>query len=205
MADAKKIGLLGGTFNPIHLGHLMMAQDALELFDLDAIWFIPASIPPHKPATDLLANEHRAEMIKRAIREFPNFSLNDIEFGRDGISYSIDTVRELKTRHPGKQFFFVIGGDTLPEIHSWRQPLDLLGEITFITLARPGSAAILDHAATYQLPPPWPEQLRQHIRTAHQIDISSRDIRSRIQAHQTVRHLLPESVYQYITQHKLYL
>jgi nicotinate-nucleotide adenylyltransferase len=197
---SRPIGLLGGTFNPVHDGHLSIAREALRLFDLAAVWFIPCAIPPHKPATGLAPNADRLAMLRLAIAGEPRFDALPVEFDRPGPSYTLHTVRELRARHPGTDFVFIIGADTLPELHTWHQPLDLLPLIRIVTLARPG---FIPDPAALHLPPPWPERLLADVRTGHPLDVASRDLRANIAAGQPVS-LVPPAVIRYIQEHNLY-
>ena len=196
----RTIGLLGGTFNPVHAGHLAIAREALRLFALDAIWFIPCAVPPHKPASALASNTDRLAMLRLAIAGEPRFDALPIEYDRPGPSYTIDTVRALQARHPGTTFVFIIGADTLPELHTWHQPLELLALVRIVTLARPG---FIPDPAALHLPPPWPEKLLADLRIGTPCDVSSRGLRAQIAAGQPVS-LVPESVMRYIQEHHLY-
>ena len=196
----RTIGLLGGTFNPIHEGHLSIAREALRLFALDAVWFIPCAVPPHKPVHDLASNEDRLAMLRLAIAGEPRFAALDVEFNRPGKSYTLDTVRALQALHPGDAFVFIVGADTLPELPTWHRPLDLLPLVRIVSLARPGFAP---DAAAIHLPPPWPERLLADLRSGEPLDVSSREIRAKIAAGQPVS-LVPDSVLRYIEEHNLY-
>ena len=196
----RAIGLLGGTFNPVHEGHLSIAREALALFALDAVWFIPCAVPPHKPVHDLASNEDRLAMLRLALADEPRFAALSIEFERPGKSYTLDTVRALQALHPDAGFVFIIGADTLPELHTWHRPLELLELVRIVTLARPGFSP---DAAAIRLPPPWPDQLLADVRTGHPLDVSSRAIRAKIAAGQPVP-LVPDSVIRYIQEHQLY-
>ena len=196
----RAIGLLGGTFNPVHEGHLSIAREALSLFALDAVWFIPCAVPPHKPAHNLASNEDRLAMLRLALAGEPRFDALPIEFDRPGKSYTVDTVRALQALHPGDGFVFIIGADTLPELHTWHQPLELLSLVRIVTLARPG---FVPDADALQLPPPWPARLLADLRTGDPLDVSSRDVRAKIATGQTLS-LVPEPVQRYIQEHNLY-
>ncbi len=198
--DSRPIGLLGGTFNPVHDGHLSIAREAMRLFDLSAVWFIPCAIPPHKPADGLASNADRLAMLRLAIQDEPRFQALDIEFHRPGKSYTLDTVRDLRARHPGTGFVFIIGADTLPELSTWHKPLDLLALVRIVTLARPGFTPDPD---AIRLPPPWPEKLLADVRTGHPLEVASRDLRARFAAGLPVS-LVPPAVIQYIQEHNLY-
>lgn len=196
----RAIGLLGGTFNPVHEGHLSIGREALRLFALDAVWFIPCSVPPHKPAAGLAPNADRLAMLRLALAGEPRFAALPIEFDRPGKSYTLDTVRELQARHPDVEFVFIVGADTLPELPTWHRPLDLLARIRIVSLARPG---FVPDPAAIQLPPPWPQKLLADLRPGRPLDVSSRDIRAKIAAGQPVP-LVPDSVMRYIQEHNLY-
>ena len=196
----RAIGLLGGTFNPVHEGHLSIAREALRLFTLDAVWFIPCAVPPHKPAHNLASNADRLAMLRLALAGEPRFEALSIEFDRPGKSYTVDTVRALQALHPGAGFVFIVGADTLPELHTWHKPLELLSLVRIVSLARPGYAP---DPASIRLPPPWPEKLLADLRTGNPLDVSSRDVRANIAAGRPVS-LVPESVLGYIQEHQLY-
>ena len=199
-SSARPIGLLGGTFNPVHDGHLSIAREAMRLFDLAEVWFIPCAIPPHKSPAHLAPNADRLAMLRLALAGEPRFLALDVEFQRPGTSYTLDTVRDLQSRHPRTEFVFIIGADTLPELHTWHRPLDLLARIRFVSLARPG---FTPDPASIRLPPPWPDQLLANLRTGHPLDVASRDIRAQIASGQPVS-LVPDSVLRYIHTHNLY-
>ena len=196
----RTIGLLGGTFNPVHEGHLSIAREALRLFALDAVWFIPCAVPPHKPVHDLASNADRLAMLRLAIAGEPRFAALDVEFNRPGKSYTLDTVRALQALHPGDAFVFIVGADTLPELPTWHRPLELLPLVRIVSLARPG---FVPDAAAIRLPPPWPERLLADLRTGEPLAVSSREIRAKIAAGQPVS-LVPDSVLRYIEEHNLY-
>jgi nicotinate-nucleotide adenylyltransferase len=132
-----KIGILGGTFNPIHLGHLQLALDVRSLLSLDEILFIPAGNPPHKTDEELASPPDRFEMVRLAILPYPFFKISDIEIKRSEKSYTIDTIRELTKQSPVDTFFFIIGLDAFMEIESWRKPRELLQSVHFVVVSRP--------------------------------------------------------------------
>ena len=129
-----KIGILGGTFNPIHLGHLHLALEVRSKMGLDEILFIPAGIPPHKIDEDLASPADRFKMVEMAISDYPFFKISDFEIKRAEKSYSIDTVRALKKNHPSNEFFFIIGLDAFMEIESWKDSTFLLQTVHFIVV-----------------------------------------------------------------------
>jgi nicotinate-nucleotide adenylyltransferase len=202
--SASRIGILGGTFNPIHLGHLILAQSAIEHFDLSSVLFIPCTAPPHKPSTQLAAGAHRLAMIQHAIEENPAFEASDMELQRTGVSYAVDTVAHLARSQPNATLFFIIGADMLAILHKWRNIYDLLARCRFVSFGRPGgNPAELTHDRI-RLDAPWPERLLKDYRVGRQIDISSSDIRYRIAEGLSIRYLVPPEVEMYIAEHGLY-
>jgi nicotinate-nucleotide adenylyltransferase len=197
-----KIGILGGTFNPIHLGHLIIAQDAMERLGLDRVKFIPSATPPHKTPDRLVSATHRLRMIKLAIRGHDGFEVDDIEIKRGGRSYSVDTLTELKRRHPQAKFYFIIGSDSLQELHLWKDIARLAKLCTFATIARPGFKS--EHPLNAKLDRATIRQIQRHIIHAHACDIASRDIRARVARGLSIRYLVPDAVRDYILRHELY-
>lgn len=199
-----RIGILGGTFNPLHLGHLVLAQDALELFGLERILFVPCASPPHKPAEDLAPGADRLAMIEAALGGDPRFSASDIEIRRGGMSYSVDTVREIRNRFPGVEVSFIIGSDSLADLRLWKDIYALLDLCRFVTILRPGADPGSFRDQDFGLRQPWPERLRSAIRAGHAVDISSSDIRKRVREGRSVRYLVHPAVERYLETHSLY-
>lgn len=202
MKNKPRLGIFGGTFNPVHIGHLVAAQDAAEAFDLTRVLFVPCANPPHKPAPQLAPAAHRMAMLEAALEGSLLFEVCDLEVRRGGANYSVDTVRELARRHPDADLFFIIGADTLPELHSWKSAGELMEMCSFITIARPGAST--PSAAELQLPEPWPEKLLANIIAAHQVDVSSSDIRYRVAEGLRISYLTPPGVEMHIAEHYLY-
>jgi nicotinate-nucleotide adenylyltransferase len=199
-----KIGILGGTFNPIHLGHLILAQNALETFDLDRVLLIPCAHPPHKNSSGLAAAEHRKAMADMAVEGDPSLEVSDIEIQRGGVSYTVDTLWQLSRVYPGAAFHFIIGSDTLTELHLWKEVNKILEMCTVVTFARPGFDLRAVEPASLELQPPWPERLLQNVSYGKQIDISSSDIRYRVMEGMSIHYLVPAAVEMYIGEHGLY-
>ena len=193
-------GLLGGTFTPVHDGHLGIARAALELWNLDSVWFVPCSVPPHKPSAGLAPNADRLAMLRLAVAGEPRFDVLPIEFDRPGPSYTLDTVRALRALHPETDFSFIVGADTLPELHTWHRPLELLELVRMVALSRPGHEPA---ESSILLPPPWPRKLLADLRAGPRFDVASRDVRAAIAARRPVS-LVPEPVVRYIQEKHLY-
>ncbi len=217
-----KLGLLGGSFNPVHHGHLAIARQTREALGLDQILFIPTNHPPHKPNGSLAPAQDRYEMVRLAIASAPSLAISDVEIRRPGKSYSIDTIRLLQQEHGARtQLFFLIGLDALLDFPSWREPLTLLELCPFVVLSRPGLS--FRSLSTMALLPPIPQasladldagrisQLEVSLGTQRltylqlpPCTVSASDIRSRIRRGLSVANLLPPLVESYILQHHLY-
>ncbi|MGQ9661496.1 MAG: nicotinate-nucleotide adenylyltransferase [Kiritimatiellia bacterium] len=200
----RRVGILGGTFNPIHLGHLILAQTAFETLGLSAIVFIPCHRPPHKETTPLVAARHRLAMVEAAIEGDWRFRASDIEIRRGGISYAVDTLLDLHTADSTCAYYFIIGADTLLELHLWKDIERLLTLCTFVTFARPRIDVETIRPDQLNLPAPWPHRLLTNVVTSRLIDISSSDIRHRIAEGLSIRYLVPAAVEMYIAEHRLY-
>ena len=189
-----KLGLLGGMFDPIHLGHLRAAEIVRESLGLDEVVFVPAGVPPHRgrPAA---AGLDRYAMVALATSTQRAFLPSDVELAREGPSYTVETVAQLRARHPQAEVFLIVGSDNLPMIAEWREPERLLEMCTVAVVERPGSAP----APAGKVPP---ARLRRVEGTT--LPIASRDLRERIRAGRSVRHLVPDGVADYIEKRGLY-
>lgn len=187
----KRIGILGGTFNPVHTGHLTIAEAVREKFRLDQVIFVPCYLPPHKSGKNVIASRYRLEMVRRAVQGNPYFAVSVFEARRKEKSYSIHTVRHFHQKYPGAKIFFIIGGDHLSALHTWKRIEEIVKIVSFVAVYRPGfkkgSCGI--KAKSIIIPG---------------VHTSSSDIRRRIAAGRTVRYLIPENVLRYIQEHKLY-
>ena len=198
----KKIGLLGGSFNPIHTGHLLLAESARCEYQLDKIIFIPTGSNPFKENIKKIRRKDRMNMVKLAIASNPFFDISDIEIKREGKSYTIDTINELSQQYKDAEFYFITGADIMFEITRWREAETLLRNVTFVTSFRPGySHKKLDQQI---------EKLKAEYNTkilkliSSEMDIASSDIRNRIKENRSYKYLIPESVEAYIKEHHLY-
>lgn len=210
----KHIGLFGGTFNPIHLGHLRPAQEVLEGFALDKIIFIPSALPPHKQTTYLTDANYRLEMIRLAIQDCPQFEVSDVEIRRCGHSYTIDTVRYFKSLLSDSKLYFIIGTDAFWDIDSWKSYQELFSLISFIVMARPGSSGnvegkVLENYLKIRVSEGYffSESENACIHSEKQaifgisvslMDISSTMIRKLISQNKSVRFLMPDCVEKFI-------
>ena len=183
------LGIFGGSFNPIHLGHLLLAETAREQLALDRVVFIPASVPPHKGAKGLLPGAVRLKLVQLATRDHPHFAVSDIELQRSGPSYTIDTVKLLKTQAPEAKLFLLIGEDMLTV--KWASWAQLKRMCTIVAARRPTRTKARKESGVV-----WLEMPR--------VEISSSDIRARARAGRSLRYLVPPAVGRYITQHHLY-
>jgi nicotinate-nucleotide adenylyltransferase len=199
-----RLGILGGTFNPVHLGHLIMAQDALERFRLDRVIFIPCACPPHKADRELAPDTDRVAMLRLALRGHRRFAVSDLEIRRGGISYTIDTIRALRKKYPVARLHFIIGSDSLYELHGWREIGNLLRQCVFVTLERPGFSLARMTARRLRLKDPWPRRLARTVFRGHVLDASSTEIRRRVAQGLSIRCLVSPAVEEYIFKKKLY-
>jgi nicotinate-nucleotide adenylyltransferase len=217
---SQKLGVLGGTFNPIHYGHLAAAEEVRDRLKLDRVLFIPSYLPPHKPEEEVPSAVHRMEMVRLAISGNDHFETSDIEIKRGGTSYTIDTIRALLSAYPGAELYFITGLDTFLEIQTWHEWKALLDLCCFVVLSRPGYhfADIMkidfmkraekelialdrgdkEHAVitsgTYTVV----------LVTVPLYDISSTGIRDRVKAGRSIKYHLPEVVEIYIMKTRLY-
>ncbi len=189
-----KIAILGGTFNPVHLGHVMIAENAVSSHHLDKVWLIPCASPPHKGCSELLPGEHRLAMLRLAIHGNPRFGVSDIEIERGGVSYSVDTVSQMRASHPGDRIFLIVGSDNLPDIGKWRRFDELASLCEFLVIERPGCP----------LREPKIPSLRYSVFKGPTMEAASSDIRRMIREGKNVSPWLSPSVYDYIRTHHLY-
>ncbi len=201
----KRIGIFGGTFNPIHMGHLIMAEEVCQQHHLSKILFIPAYIPPHKYVKDLIEAHHRYQMIKAAISEKSKFEVSDLEIKREGKSYTIDTVQEILHHYGGdSDIFLIMGADSLNELELWKNIKKLSQLCHFVIVNRPGfktevSARLVEIIGSDNISDM--ERLRIEITP---VGISSTEIRKRLNDGGEIEGLVPECVEAYIKEHCLY-
>jgi nicotinate-nucleotide adenylyltransferase len=199
-----RIGVFGGTFDPIHLGHLVIAEQAREQAALDEVWFLPSSTPPHKRSQPLTPFDRRADMIELAIAGNRTFRLERIELEREGPSYTADTLSVLHERHPHSELFWLIGSDCLPDLPTWYQPQRIIAQATLLVATRPDWPMWTTEQLRDALKLPADAPIRMQVVNVPQVDFASRDIRRRIASGMSVRYMLPNGVLAYIQDKGLY-
>jgi nicotinate-nucleotide adenylyltransferase len=190
-----RIGVFGGTFNPPHLGHLIVAESAREALNLNTVLFIPSASPPHKSSRSLVDAECRIEMVKLAVSGNPSFQASDIEIQRGGRSYTVDTLRGLSALYPRAELYLLIGIDNLLELHTWKEPEEIFGLSEVVAVNRPG----YDSADIRK------DYLRRVTFLRYpNIDISSSEIRRKAKMGKSIKYLVPSAVESYILKHGAY-
>lgn len=202
--ERPRIGLFGGTFDPVHLAHLILAEHCREAGGLDQVWFIPAAAPPHKLGRVLTPFDRRVEMLRLAVAGNPAFAIEELEKDRDGPSYTVDTLTELRRRHPDRNFFLLIGSDTLADLHSWREPARILEMAGLLVWLRPSHAPLSADQLRAALRLPQQAPIRLQDVSGPLIDISSSELRRRAAQGLSLRYLVPRAVECYILEKRLY-
>ena len=197
-----KLGVFGGTFDPIHLGHLIVAEFFRETFRMDRVMFIPAGEPWFKTGQYVTDGKHRLEMVKLAIVENPHFVASDVELGRDGPTYTFDTLTTLRDQMgDGAEFTIILGIDALNELHRWHRAVDLLDMTTVVGGTRPGATKV-DRAALDSIREGGSDEVTTV--DGPLIDISAADIRQRVAEGRSIKYHVPQAVEEYIYRHGLY-
>jgi nicotinate-nucleotide adenylyltransferase len=221
--DRKRIGVLGGTFDPVHNGHLGLAEEVLEIFRLDEILFIPAHLAPHKREKITASKDHRLEMLRLAIGSRPNFEVSDMELNRGGVSYTIETLADLKSHHPDCEYYLIMGLDAFNDIGTWKDVQKLVRNCHILVGSRPGHPGKHFEEILRSIFPPsqfpyFPEKtevgtLAFRHRESNTLliffqivprDISSSSIREKIAKGSEIKNLLPPKVENYIIEYQLY-
>lgn len=190
-----RIGIYGGTFNPIHVGHLIVIESVREQMQFDRLLFVPSASTPNKNDPALAPAADRLQMARLALEGNPDCEVSDIEIARGGLSYTIDTLRALGERHPGAELFLIIGADNLLEFPSWKAPQEILERAQLVVMNRPGYAAPVDRSEV--------SRLARHVHVP-QIGVSGTDIRRRVKMGRSIRYMVPRSVEEYIRLKGLY-
>lgn len=191
-----KVGIMGGTFDPLHIGHMMAAEAARDTYALEEVWFMPSHIPPHKHEAGATGKE-RLEMVGDAIQGHSAFRLLDWEVSRGGVSYTIETVRGLQGDYPEHDFYFIIGADMVQYLPKWQGIEELVQRLTFIGVGRPGTPLDLTLL---------PANIAQRVLLADMpmVDISSTMLRNRAAEGRSIRYMVPEPVFDYVQRSGLY-
>jgi len=187
-----RIGVFGGTFDPVHLGHLILAEQCREQGRLDQVLFVPAARPPNKGDDAITPFLHRVEMLALAVAGHPGFAVDPLEKERAGPSFTVDTLAELHRRHPGDEFWLLLGSDTLADLPHWREPARIAELAGLMVVERPGTTV-----------PETGFGRLQRVQSPR-IDISSRDLRRRVAEGRSIRYLVPRAVEAYIQDKHLY-
>lgn len=188
-----RLGVFGGTFDPPHIGHVIVAQDAWQALGLDLVLFVPARLPPHKRDRALAPAELRRAMVQAAVAGDPRFELDETELRRSGPSYTVDTLRELRERHPESALFLLLGADQVQQFHTWRAPEEIVRLATLVVLSRGGAE---DIAPALDVP--------YRVVPVTRIDLSATEIRRRVAAGAPIRYLVPPGVEAIIRREGLY-
>jgi len=201
---SKRIGILGGSFDPVHYGHLLLAESAREQCRLDEVWFMPAAVPPHKQSKKMTSAKARLEMLSLAIAGNDAFVVSSIEIDRGGVSYSVETLGEVKSQQPDAELFFLMGGETLNDLPNWREP-GRVCELAIPTVVHragspePNFDLLREFVSNERL-----DEIRELELEMPLITISGTDIRERIVNSRSIRYLTPRAVEKYIQTNSLY-
>ncbi len=199
-----RVGLFGGSFDPIHIGHLIAARALRESLQLEQVYLLPSNRPPHKDPKSLADSKHRAEMVRLAIEGEEGLAFDDFDLLRNGPCYTIDTVAHFRQRLPSTEIFWFIGADSLMDLPTWHRAGELIELCSVVTAARSGQKPIDKSILEKAFGQEKAEALLANVIHTPVIDISSTDIRRRIAGRQSIRFLVPEDVRQYIAKHRLY-
>lgn len=202
--NIQRIGIMGGTFDPIHYGHLVAAETVGYTYQLDQVIFVPIGTPPHKNQRQVSDAEHRYNMCLLATNSNPLFSVSDLEISREGVTYTVDTLKELKKRYQRTEFYFITGADAIEQIESWKEPGKLLRLCSFIGVTRPSFNKKQLESQISFLQEKY-EAKKIHMVEVPALAISSSQIRESTKGKKSIKYLLPESVEQYIYKYKLYI
>lgn len=199
-----RIGVFGGSFDPVHLGHLLLAECCREQCRLDQVWFLPAAVPPHKQGQSSAPAADRLAMLQLAIGGHEAFSICPLETDRGGVNYTVDSLASLAEMHPGQEWYFLMGADSLVDLPQWREPERICRLATIVVVERPGSPPVSFDQLGKLVGPDRLAKIQQSVVTIPQIDIRSRDLRQRVSQGQSIRYRTPRAVEKYIESHNLY-
>lgn len=201
---SKRLGVMGGSFDPVHLGHLGIAGDSVAAFDLEGVVFVPAANPPHKTSRVLAPAEDRLRMVELAVAGKSHFTVSDVEIRRDGPSYTIDTLDEMKRERPQVELSFIIGADSLHELHLWYRARELAERHRFIVARRSGTDGPDMEALAGFFGEEGARRLVERFIDTSDYPISATEIRRRVKAGESISDMVPEAVLRYIRERGLY-
>jgi len=199
-----RIGVFGGSFDPVHYGHLLLAEQCREQAGLDQILFLPSAISPFKEQGPEASDKDRLQMLALALAGHTPFQVSPLEIERGGISYTVDTLQALARQNPDDQLYLLMGADTLAGLPQWKEPGTVCSAALPLIVDRPGSGPIDFDILSTLVSPERLEQIRQQTLSTRQVEISSSDIRGRIRQSGSIRYMLPRAVEKYIETKKLY-
>lgn len=199
-----RIGVFGGAFDPVHTGHLILAEQSREQAQLDEVWFVPAARHPFKAASTAAPFDRRVEMLHLATAGHGAFRVNEIEKHRPGLSYTADTLDELKRQHLAADFYLLVGSDALPDLPKWHAPERIVCAVALVVMERPGYPVLQVEQMHAAIGLASDEQFRLQKVDVPLIDLSSRDIRRRVSQGRSIRYMLPRAVEVYIGEKGLY-
>ena len=199
-----RLGLFGGSFDPVHYGHLLLAECCREQTGLSAVWFLPAAVPPHKRNRRLTPVAARIEMLELAIAGHPAFSVSRYEADRGGINYTVDTLAHFRGQDPEGELFFLLGADMLHDLPGWHEPARVCQLATAVVVRRSGAESVDFDCLSRVVSPEGIQRLRRHQVEMPEIGISSTEIRRRVRAGGSIRYQTPRAVEKYIETHGLY-
>jgi nicotinate-nucleotide adenylyltransferase len=198
----KKIGIMGGTFNPIHYGHLLLAESAYEQFGLDTVWVMPNGQPTYRMISSHVSDADRTAMVQLAIADNPHFTLSFAELDRAGATYTVDTLRLLNKTHSDTDFYFIMGADSLFHFESWKEPEEIVRLCHILAAQRTAQVTSDIESQMDYLMGKYDADI--HLLQTPNLDISSHAIRKRVRNGSSIKYLLPDCVAQYIKEHRLY-
>ena len=199
-----RIGIYGGSFDPVHYGHLLLAETCREAGRLDQVWFVPTALAPHKQGSEPTLAQQRVDMLGLAIAGHEHFEISEIEIDRGGVSYTVDTLRHLHEDDSTRELFLLIGADSLVDLPTWRAPDEICRLATPLVVARPGAAQPDFTPLAEFVSPDRAEAMRQSVIEMPQIEISSTNLRHRVATGQSIRYQTPRAVEKYIEANGLY-
>lgn len=203
MKKRQRIGIMGGTFNPIHFGHLLLAETAYYQFELDKVLIMPNKNPYYKKLTNSVTEKDRVEMVRLAIEDNENFRLSEEEINRDGVTYTVETLQNLTRKNPDCEYYFIMGADSLYHIESWKDPEKILSMAVIVVAGRGGGPSSALRSQIEYIENKY--EARIYALNAPSLEISSNDIRRRVRGGESIRYLLPKKVEEYIYENHLYL